>query len=86
MEISEPLKDLCNKSELLQLHSLYKQAMYGDCHLNRPLTTNIHTVEKWKEWVSLFGMDEEVARKQYTESVHNFLKKYHETEAGRTRE
>lgn len=74
--MSEPLKDLCNKSEISLLHSLYRQAVYGDCNVGPPPTQDFDGVAKWKRWVNLIGMSEEEARREYIEAVEQLLKKY----------
>lgn len=76
---SESLKDVCSVSELLQLHGYYKQALYGDCSMGRPMMQDIYGLAKWQHWRDLVGVSEDVARGTYAEMVKNFLAKYKNT-------
>lgn len=76
MEKSEPLKELCDREELLKLFGYYKQAMYGDCEMGRPMMQDIPGLAKWQHWRDLIGTSQEEARQKYIELVDTYLTKY----------
>lgn len=76
LDASEPLKELCSRAELLQLHGYYKQAMYGDNTMGRPLMQDIYGLAKWQHWRDLVNVSEEVARGKYCQLVEQYLVKY----------
>lgn len=73
---SEQLKEVADRSELLKLHGLYKQAVYGDCEMGRPAMADIYGLAKWQHWKDLDGTEKLVAKERYIEMVERCLGKY----------
>lgn len=73
---SENLKEVADRSELLQLYGLYKQSVYGDTTMGRPAMADINGLAKWQQWRNLDGVPQEVAQGRYVEMVQQLLQKY----------
>lgn len=76
LESSEKLREVASRSELLQLHGLYKQAQYGDNAMARPAMADIIGLARWQHWRDLEGMREEEAKQKYSALVNTCLTKY----------
>lgn len=76
---SEQLKEVASNEEIFQLFGYYKQAMYGDCEMGRPSMADIRGVMKWQRWKDLVGLDQEEAKKIYTELVVEGLKNHRDS-------
>lgn len=50
-------------SKKLEIYSLYKQGMIGDCNTSRPGTFDFKGKAKWEAWNKLKGMSKEEAQK-----------------------
>eukprot|EP00923_Selenidium_pygospionis_P057772 GHVN01101171.1.p3 GENE.GHVN01101171.1~~GHVN01101171.1.p3 ORF type:complete len:252 (-),score=29.74 GHVN01101171.1:1104-1859(-) len=62
--------------EVLELYSLYKQALCGDNNKERPSILDLQGRAKWSAWKSVEGMEKEKAMEKYIELVDCLLNKY----------
>jgi acyl-CoA-binding protein len=56
---------------LLRLYALYKQAIDGDVHGDKPGFTDIVGKYKYDAWAALKGTDQDVAKQQYVELIES---------------
>ena len=65
-------KNLTN-DQLLKIYSLYKQGTIGDCNTSRPWAIDMKGTAKWDAWNALKGKSQNDAKKEYVETVLQFL-------------
>ena len=66
--------DKLGKDDKLKLYSLGKQGMEGDNVAPKPGMLAIKEKYKWEAWNKLKGMDQQVARNQFTQYAKQLLK------------
>ena len=59
--------------QLLELHSLYKQAIMGDVTGNRPGGFDFKGRAKWDAWKQRDGLSREEAMRQYVDLVDRLV-------------
>ena len=67
-ESVEEMKSLSNDKQL-EVYSLYKQAIVGDCNIPRPGMFDLKGKAKWEAWDGRRRMDKEDAKKAYIKLV-----------------
>ena len=60
----------------LDLYKYYKQAITGDCNIEKPNELDYEAYMKWKYWNSIQGMTRENAIKNYISLYNYLLSKY----------
>ena len=65
--------DKLNKDQKLKLYSLGKQGMEGDNVAAKPGMFAIKEKFKWEAWNKLKGMDQQIARNQFTQYARQLL-------------
>jgi len=63
-------------AEFVELYSLYKQAIAGDCNITRPGITDPRGQAKYDGWNSKKGMTKDAAAAKYIETGNAAIKKY----------
>ena len=72
----DSLADTPTDHELLELYSLYKQAMEGDNNRTEPWRIQIREHRKWSAWESLRGMHPRDAANDYATLVEKLESVY----------
>ncbi|XP_016380154.1 acyl-CoA-binding domain-containing protein 7-like [Sinocyclocheilus rhinocerous] len=62
--------------ELLDLYGLYKQAIVGDIHIEKPGITELKGKAKWEAWNSRKGMSNEDAMNADISLAKEAIEKY----------
>ncbi|OAD57682.1 Acyl-CoA-binding protein, partial [Eufriesea mexicana] len=68
-ELSAPASD----ADLLELYSLYKQAIVGDCNTRIPGMMDFKGKAKWDAWDHIKGMSQDTAKEQYIQKVEELI-------------
>uniref|UniRef100_A0A6C0KXR9 ACB domain-containing protein n=1 Tax=viral metagenome TaxID=1070528 RepID=A0A6C0KXR9_9ZZZZ len=58
-------------NDMLTLYGFYKQGTVGDCNTSQPGMLDFKGKSKWKQWNSLKGMDQNVAKAMYVQTAIN---------------
>ena len=58
---------------LLELYGLYKQALEGDCNINKPGFFDLKAQAKWTAWNDNKGLDSLTAMRRYVRKVKSIL-------------
>ena len=66
------MRGLSNDKQL-EVYSLYKQAILGDCDIPRPGMFDLKAKAKWDAWDGKKGMSQDDAEKAYAELVGELL-------------
>ncbi|XP_026172547.1 acyl-CoA-binding domain-containing protein 7 [Mastacembelus armatus] len=78
-KIAEDVKKVKTKpsdQELLDLYGLYKQALTGDIHTDRPGLLDMKGKAKWDAWDSRKGMSKDDAMSAYITLAKEVISKY----------
>ncbi|CAL8247206.1 unnamed protein product [Lota lota] len=62
--------------QLLDLYSLYKQAVVGDINIAKPGMADLKGKAKWEAWNTRKGMSTEDAMSAYITLAKEFIQKY----------
>ncbi|KAM6967777.1 acyl-CoA-binding domain-containing protein 7 [Aplochiton taeniatus] len=62
--------------ELLDTYGLYKQAIFGDIHVDKPGMMDIKGKAKWEAWNSRKGMSKDDAMAAYITTAKGIINKY----------
>ena len=76
MKARTDIVDKLSKDEKLKLYSLGKQGMEGDNTAPKPGMLAIKEKYKWKSWEKIKGMDQQIARNQFTQYAKQLLKEW----------
>ena len=63
-----------SNQDLLILYGLYKQVTVGNCNIVQPWTVQIEQYARWKAWYNYYGMNREMAMRQYIEKVDEVMR------------
>lgn len=62
--------------ELILIYGYYKQALYGDCNIEKPSFFNFKETAKYDAWMERKGLSKEKAMKYYVKIVTRLLRDY----------
>jgi len=69
-------KNIIDSYDKLYMYKYYKQAIIGDCNIDKPDIMDYQKYIKWLAWNSIRGTSRENAMLQYIETYHKLLSKY----------
>ncbi|XP_015437504.1 PREDICTED: putative acyl-CoA-binding protein [Dufourea novaeangliae] len=72
-EEAKELKSQPSDSDLLELYSLYKQAIVGDCNTPRPGLLEFKAKAKWDAWDRKTGMGQDTAKELYIQKMDEVI-------------
>ncbi|XP_055389689.1 acyl-CoA-binding protein [Condylostylus longicornis] len=75
-EDAKNLKTKPSDDHLLELYSLYKQSITGDCNTEKPGFFDFAGKAKWEAWNARKGMSQDDAKKAYVEKVQSLIAEY----------
>jgi diazepam-binding inhibitor (GABA receptor modulator, acyl-CoA-binding protein) len=64
------------QEELLLVYGYYKQALFGDCNIEKPSFFNFKETAKYDAWMERKGTNKEKAMKHYIKIVTTLLRDY----------
>jgi len=69
-------ENIINEEDKLSIYKYYKQAIFGDCSIDKPDIMNYGKYMKWKVWNSIRGTSREDAMQLYVDIYQKLLNKY----------
>jgi len=75
-ETVKNLSEKPNNDDLKVLYGFYKQAVIGDCNIERPGMFNFKEKAKWDSWNSNKGMSKYNAEVNYITYVNQLIQKH----------
>jgi diazepam-binding inhibitor (GABA receptor modulator, acyl-CoA-binding protein) len=73
LEANVSVSDSLSNEKKLEIYSLYKQGMIGDCNTDKPGMLDFKGKAKWEAWNARKGTSKEDAQKAYIELVNELL-------------
>lgn len=73
LEANASVSDSLSNEKKLEIYSLYKQGMIGDCNTDKPGMLDFKGKAKWEAWNARKGTSKEDAQKAYIELVNELL-------------
>lgn len=75
-ETVKKLTQTPNNDELKKLYGLYKQAVNGDCNIEKPSMLAFKEKAKWDSWVLNKGMNKYDSEVNYITYVNQLIQNY----------
>ena len=73
LEANVSISDSLSNEKKLEIYSLYKQGMIGDCNTDKPGMLDFKGKAKWEAWNARKGTSKEDAQKAYIELINELL-------------
>uniref|UniRef100_A0A4D5RBA9 Acyl-CoA-binding protein-like protein n=1 Tax=Scolopendra viridis TaxID=118503 RepID=A0A4D5RBA9_SCOVI len=67
------LKQTPSDQDMLEIYSLYKQGIVGDCNTDRPGVLDLKGKAKWDAWNARKGMTQTAAKEAYVKKVSDLI-------------
>lgn len=72
-EMVKSLSEKPDNNKLLELYSLYKQAIIGNVNTSQPWAVQLEARAKWDAWKSKEGLSKEESMTKYVAEVNKLL-------------
>ena len=73
LEANAGISESLSNEKKLEIYSLYKQGMIGDCNTSKPGMLDFKGKAKWEAWNARKGSSKEDAQKAYIELINELL-------------
>jgi diazepam-binding inhibitor (GABA receptor modulator, acyl-CoA-binding protein) len=73
LEANAGISESLSNEKKLEIYSLYKQGMIGDCNTDKPGMLDFKGKAKWEAWNARKGTSQEDAQKAYIELINELL-------------
>jgi diazepam-binding inhibitor (GABA receptor modulating acyl-CoA-binding protein) len=73
LEANASVSETLSNEKKLEIYSLYKQGMIGDCNTDKPGMLDFKGKAKWEAWNARKGQSKEDSQKAYIELINELL-------------